>query len=295
MAEESTTGSCADAAPSRWHCGRLELSLERPLVMGILNVTPDSFSDGGLHADARAAIEHGHHMIAEGVDIIDVGGESTRPGAAELSAAEELARVLPAVEGLASEGAVVSIDTRHAEVARTCVDAGASIINDVSGFRDPAMCEMAVGCDAGVVVMHMLGEPGTMQVAPHYDDVVAEVASYLAEQAAFLERTGVTRERIAVDPGIGFGKTLEHNLELLHRLPDIAALGYPVLVGASRKRFIGVLTGQDIPAERLEGSLASAIWAVAQGAHIIRVHDVVATVRALAVTRAIERGASAGV
>ncbi len=280
-------GSVVSAPARVWRCGAFSLALEDPLVMGILNVTPDSFSDGGLHADARAAIGWGREMAHDGASIVDVGGESTRPGAGDVSVAEELARVLPVVEALAADGIVVSIDTRHAGVARACLEAGASIVNDVSGFRDPGMREVAAGCDAGVVVMHMLGEPKTMQDEPRYDDVVAEIGEYLRAQAAVLEVAGVARERIAIDPGIGFGKTLDHNLELLRRLPEIATLGYPVVVGASRKRFIGMLTGQDVPAERLEGSLVAAAWAASAGASVVRVHDVPETVRALEVAMAI--------
>lgn len=273
-----------------WRCGAHALALDRPLVMGILNVTPDSFSDGGDHEDPEQALGWAGTMISGGVDIIDVGGESTRPGAAALEVAEELARVLPVVRTLAASGRVpVSIDTRHAEVAYACVQSGASIINDVAGFRDPAMVEAAAGSDAGVVVMHMLGEPGTMQDEPRYDDVVAEVREWLLDRALALEDAGVDRERIAIDPGIGFGKTLEHNLALLRALPDLACLGYPVLVGASRKRFIGALTGVETPSERLGGSLAAAAWAVSHGASIVRVHDVAETVQAVRVAAALAR------
>lgn len=268
-----------------WCCGHFELSLATPLVMGILNVTPDSFSDGGQHDDPAAAVAWGEHLIAEGAAILDIGGESTRPGASVLPPAGELARVRPVVRRFASaDDTPVSIDTRHAEVAAACVEAGASIINDVSGFRSRGMVDVAAGCDAGVVIMHMLGEPGTMQVDPHYEDVVSEVGGYLLAQAAVLEAAGVARERIAIDPGIGFGKTLEHNLTLLRALPQLAELGYPVVLGASRKRFLGELTGVSEPAERVGGSVATAVWAAARGAAILRVHDVGATVQALAVT-----------
>jgi dihydropteroate synthase len=272
---------------SVWHCGRYELVLDRPLVMGVLNVTPDSFSDGGRFDDPVAAVAHGERLIAEGADIIDVGGESTRPGSDDVPIAEEVARVRPVVLRLATEGVPVSIDTRHAQVAVASLEAGASIINDVSGFRDRAMVEVAVASDAGVVVMHMLGDPKTMQAEPRYDDVVREVGGYLVAQATILEAAGVERSRIAIDPGIGFGKTVEHNLELLRRLPELAGLGYPLLVGVSRKRFIGALTGVDDPAERLAGSLAAACWAAKNGALVLRVHDVVQTIQALAVTSAI--------
>ncbi|MBN2821965.1 MAG: dihydropteroate synthase [Coriobacteriia bacterium] len=272
-------------APSIWRCGGFTFALERPLVMGILNVTPDSFSDGGKYEDPLVAIARGRQIVVQGASIIDVGGESTRPGADEVSIAEEIARARPVVGGLARElGVPVSIDTRHSQVAEACLGVGAAIINDVSGFRDPKMVEVAAGSDAGVVVMHMLGEPRTMQVAPHYDDVVAEVVAYLAGQAEMLERAGMERERIAIDPGIGFGKTLEQNVELLRRLDEIAALGYPVLVGGSRKSMIGMILGETDPGQRLEGSLAVAAWAVTHGADIVRVHDVIETARLLRVT-----------
>jgi dihydropteroate synthase len=258
--------------------------------MGIVNVTPDSFSDGGTNLDPRVAVASAVALLVAGADLIDVGGESTRPGAAEVSVAEELARVLPVVRALAALGAVVSIDTRHAEVASECVDAGATVINDVSGFSDPAMVALAAFSDAGLVVMHMRGDPRTMQDEPLYADVVAEVAAYLLGQARALEAAGVERERIALDPGIGFGKTTAHNIELLRRLDEIVALGYPVLVGASRKRFIGELTGVPDARSRVAGSVAAALEAVARGASIVRVHDVAETVQALAVASAIRGG-----
>jgi len=273
-----------------WRCGAHALPLTRALVMGIVNVTPDSFSDGGVTFDPRAAFVAAWAMSAAGADIIDVGGESTRPGSGEVSPAEELARVLPVVRDLAARGAVVSVDTRHATVASECVRAGAAVINDISGFSDPAMVALAASCDAGLVVMHMQGDPGTMQDEPHYDDVVAEVSAYLLGQAASLEAAGVARERIALDPGIGFGKTTAHNLELLRRLDEIVALGYPVLVGASRKRFIGEITGVTEPRDRLAGSVAAALVAVEHGAAIVRVHDVAETVQALAIAQAVRGG-----
>jgi len=269
---------------SVWRCGRFELALDQPLVMAVVNVTPDSFSDGGTYEDPASAVAAGERFIAEGAAIVDVGGESTRPGACMVMPAEEIARVRPVVLRLAAEGVPISIDTRNAEVARACVEAGASIINDVSGFRDPAMVQIAAESDAGVVVMHMLGNPATMQRSPRYDDVVREVGGYLIAQATQLEAAGVARDRIAVDPGIGFGKTLAHNLELLRRLHEIEALGYPVVIGVSRKRFIGELTGVDVPAERLGGSIAAACWAAEHGAVVLRVHDVAPTVQALGVT-----------
>ena len=273
-----------------WRCGAHTLPLTRALVMGIVNVTPDSFSDGGANFDPRAAFVSARAMSAAGAALIDVGGESTRPGSGEVSPAEELARVLPVVRDLAARGAVVSVDTRHATVAAECVTAGAAVINDISGFSDPAMVALAASCDAGLVVMHMQGEPRTMQEEPHYGDVVAEVSAYLLGQAASLEAAGVARERIALDPGIGFGKTTAHNLELLRRLDEIVALGYPVLVGASRKRFIGEITGVTEPRDRLAGSVAAALAAVEHGAAIVRVHDVAETVQALAIAHAVRSG-----
>ncbi len=273
-----------------WRCGARVFDLTRPIVMGILNVTPDSFSDGGLFSDPIAAVDRAHAMLGEGAVIIDVGGESTRPGSTPVDVPAELARVRPIVLGLALEGDCVSIDTRRPEVARACVEAGASIINDVSGFRDPAMVEVAAGCDAGVVVMHMLGEPASMQKSPKYKDVVAEVKDFLQRQAFRLRDAGVDPERIAVDPGIGFGKTLEHNLMLIRGLDQIASLGYPVVLGVSRKRFIGELTGVEEPTERLAGSLAAAVCGAERGASVIRTHDVAATCHALAVGVAIARG-----
>jgi len=274
-----------------WRCGHRALSLDRPLVMGILNATPDSFSDGGRYADPQDALEHGRALAAAGADIIDVGGESTRPGSDEVPVDVELMRVLPIVAALARELAVpVSVDTRHAEVAAACLGAGASVVNDVSGFRDPAMVEAVAASDAGVVIMHMLGEPKTMQAEPAYGDVVGEVTAYLAGQAAMLETAGIARDRIALDPGLGFGKTTGHNLELMRRLPELSSLGHPVLVGASRKRFIGEISGQDRPEMRVSGSVAAAVWAVLHGADIVRVHDVAETVQALRIVTAIGEG-----
>jgi dihydropteroate synthase len=254
--------------------------------MGIVNTTPDSFSDGGDHDDPASAVAWGERLIQEGAAIVDVGGESTRPGAEAITTSEEISRVRPVVQRLAAEGVPVSIDTRHADVAAACLEAGASIINDISGLRDPEMLELAASSDAGIVIMHMLGEPGTMQDAPEYEDVVVEVGGYLLAQAAALEAAGVSRERIVVDPGIGFGKTLEHNVTLLRHLPEIGG-PYPVLVGASRKRFIGAITGEESPRERLGGSVASALYAASHGASVVRVHDVGPTLQALAVARAL--------
>lgn len=263
--------------------------------MGILNVTPDSFSDGGRYTDTAVAIERGRELAAMGAHIIDIGGESTRPGSEEVSVAEEIERVVPVVSVLSSElGVPISVDTRHAGVAEACVAAGASIINDISGFGDPAMVDVAVSCDAGLVVMHMLGEPKTMQVEPHYADVTAEVRGYLAAQARMLEDAGVARERIMLDPGLGFGKTTAHNLQLLRHLEDFRPLGYPLLVGASRKRFVGEITGVSTPGDRVAGSLSVAVWSALHGADIVRVHDAKATSEALAVVHALVAGDEGG-
>lgn len=257
------------------------LSQGRPLVMGILNVTPDSFYDGGRYADPAAAIARGRAMIAEGADIVDVGGESTRPGAAAVSLEEELRRVLEVVEALSMD-VRVSIDTTKPDVARQAVSRGASIVNDVSA----SLAAVAAETGAAFVAMHRKGTPATMQIDPHYDDVVAEVVAYLAERA--LEAEALGAREVWVDPGIGFGKTARHNLELLAGLDAVCALGYPVLVGTSRKTFLGRIAAGTLegsgpplpPEERLEGSLASAVWAMARGASAVRVHDVAATAQA---------------
>jgi dihydropteroate synthase len=229
-------------------------------------------------------------MAEQGAAIIDVGGESTRPGSDEVSVEEELARVLPVVTRLAEEGLVVSIDTRHALVARACVEAGAAIINDVSGFRDQAMVDVAASCDAGLVVMHMLGEPKGMQVDPHYEDVVGEVRDYLLGQAGMLEAAGIARERICIDPGPGFGKTFEHNLALLRETAAFASLGYPLMAAYSRKGFIGAFAGVVETSERVAGSVVVAVYAAQRGARVLRVHDVAPTVEALRTLEILEHG-----
>ncbi|MDR0347395.1 MAG: dihydropteroate synthase [Coriobacteriales bacterium] len=272
-----------------WQCANLSIDVSSPVVMGILNVTPDSFSDGGTHDTFAAACAHARLMVWQGATIIDVGGESTRPGSDEVSVEEELARVLPVVAELASEGLAVSIDTRHAEVARLCVEEGAVIINDISGFRYPEMVEVAASCNAGLVVMHMLGEPKDMQVDPYYEDVTKEVGDYLLGQARALEAAGIARERICVDPGPGFGKTFEHNLTLLRETSSLAALGYPLMAAYSRKAFIGALTGVAAARERVAGSVAVALFAASRGARILRVHDVAPTVEALKALATIEQ------
>ena len=263
-------------------CGDHSLSLGVPRVMGIVNVTPDSFSDGGRFDSAAAAIDFAQSLRTQGADILDVGGESTRPGAAPVPEEVELARVLPVVTALARDGALVSIDTMKPGVMRAALDAGAVMVNDVRALRAPGAMEGVAGSAAAVCLMHMQGEPQSMQVAPRYDDVVGEVRTFLAARAAACEAAGIGRERIAVDPGFGFGKTVAHNLALLHGLDAIAALGYPVVAGLSRKRTLGVLTGRP-DGDRLAGSVAAALAAVVRGAAIVRVHDVAATVDALRV------------
>lgn len=252
--------------------------------MGVVNVTPDSFSDGGRHPTEGTAAAHGLELLRQGADILDVGGESTRPGAEAVEAAEEARRVVPAVRRLVEAGALVSVDTSKASVAREALAAGAHAVNDVTAARDPDMLGVVAEARAGIVLMHMKGEPRTMQQAPHYDDVVKEVASFLLERARAAERAGIARDRIAIDPGIGFGKALEHNLALLRAVPDLKRLGYPVMVGASRKQFIGRLTAEGghvpSPQDRLEGTLAAHLVARQGGADILRVHDVRAHRRA---------------
>ena len=264
-----------------WQCSRFAYDTHIPVIMGILNVTPDSFSDGGAHASVEDAVAHARKMVEEGALIIDVGGESTRPGAAPVSEEEELSRVLPVVKALVAEGMCVSIDTRHAPVARACVDAGAAIVNDVSGFRDPAMVDVAAACDAGLVVMHMQGEPATMQDAPTYDDVVVEVRNWLRERCEALEAAGVDRSRICVDPGPGFGKTTGQTIELMRNLHEIVHLGYPVMVAVSRKSYVGAVYGIEEPAERDTASAAEALLACELGASVVRTHNVAVTAAAL--------------
>ncbi len=271
----------------RLDCGGKPLDLSAPRVMGVLNVTPDSFSDGGLYASTRDALDRAREMVAEGAAIIDVGGESTRPGAAPVGVEEELRRVVPVVEALAAELPVpVSVDTSKPEVIRRAVAAGAGLINDVRALRTPGALEAAAGAGVAVCLMHMQGEPGTMQADPRYDDVVSEVVAFLAARVAACDRVGIPRSRVLIDPGFGFGKTAEHNLRLLNRLDRIAATGLPVLVGLSRKSLIGKIL--DAPVDRrLYGSLAAAVVAVMRGARVVRTHDVRATVEALAVVRAV--------
>jgi len=270
-------------------------TLGRPLVMGVLNVTPDSFSDGGRHMDPRAALMAAHAMLEAGADMIDVGGESTRPGAAAVGPEEEIARILPVIRAIAKD-APVSVDTRHAATMRAALEAGAEVVNDVTALRhDPEALGVVAESGCPVVLMHMPGtDPATMQAHAAYGDVVLEVAGFLAGRIAACEEAGIPRHRIAVDPGIGFGKTLEHNLELLDRLPVLLGLGCPILVGASRKRFIGTLSGTAAPRDRVAGSLGVAVAAAARGASVLRVHDVAETVAALRLWRASAAGLAQG-
>ena len=255
--------------------------------MGVLNVTPDSFSDGGRYQGPEAAVEHGLRMAADGAALIDVGGESTRPGAGPVPAEEELRRILPVIEALhRATPAIISVDTSKPEVMRAAAAAGAGFINDVRALREPAALEAAAATGCGLCLMHMQGEPRTMQAAPAYRDVVAEVRAFLTERVAACRNAGIDPLRLAVDPGFGFGKNLEHNLTLLRHLPELVADGPPVLVGLSRKSTVGTLTGRE-PGERLYGSVALAVIAALKGARIIRAHDVAATVDALKVTAAV--------
>jgi dihydropteroate synthase len=259
----------------------------QPIVMGVVNVTPDSFSDGGEFLDAQAAVDHGVEIAAEGAAIVDVGGESTRPGAAEVSEGEELRRVVPVVERLTQAGLRVSIDTRKARVAEAALQAGARIVNDVSAFRhEPELAALVASAGAGCCLMHMLGDPRTMQQDPQYDDVVSDVKAFLEERLAFAVAEGVPEERVWLDPGIGFGKTVEHNLELLRRLDEIVAIGRPVVIGTSRKSFLGKLVGGRPERERLPGTIATNVIAWERGAEVFRVHDVAAVHDALTVAAA---------
>jgi dihydropteroate synthase len=270
------------------HCRGRVLGLDRPVVMGVLNVTPDSFSDGGRFVSLDDAVERGVQMAEEGAAIIDVGGESTRPGARPVGLDEELRRVVPVIARLHSRTqALLSVDTSKPEVMHAAAAAGAAMINDVRALREPGALEAAVASGCAVCLMHMLGEPRTMQDAPSYRDVVAEVRQFLGERAATCIEAGIAAERMVLDPGFGFGKTLQHNLELLRRLRELSVDGLPVLAGLSRKSMVGALTGRP-PAERLYGSVALAVVAALNGARILRVHDVAATVDALKVVAAVQ-------
>ncbi|HET6434800.1 MAG TPA: dihydropteroate synthase [Xanthomonadaceae bacterium] len=269
-------------------CAGRRLVLDRPRVLGIVNVTPDSFSDGGEHATVDAAVAQGLRLAEEGADALDVGGESTRPGAPDVPLEEELRRVVPVIERLARELALpISVDTSKPEVMRAAVAAGAGMVNDVYALRRAGALDAAAALGVPVVLMHMQGEPRTMQDAPHYDDVVADVHRFLAERIFAAEMAGIDRKRIVVDPGFGFGKTLQHNLVLLAQLERIAELGVPVLAGLSRKRSIGELTGHEDPRARVHGSVAAHLIAAQHGARLLRVHDVAATVDAIKVWHAV--------
>lgn len=270
-----------------WHCGAHDFNTTTPIIMGVLNITPDSFSDGGDLTDVETAVAHAQQMAADGAAIIDVGGESTRPGASEVDPAEEWRRVGPVIERLVAEGLCVSADTRHAEVARRAVEAGASIINDVSGFADPAMQQVALDCDAGLVVMHMQGTPATMQDDPIYDDVVADVRAWLHERTQQLLDAGIAHERICIDPGPGFGKTPQQTVELMRNLHELVRLGFPVMAAVSRKSFLAHAYHIDDPDPKARdaASAVEALMACELGASVVRTHNVPATAAMLAQLR----------
>lgn len=272
-------------------CNGRSLKLDRPRVVGILNVTPDSFSDGGHYASLDDAVAHGLRMVEEGADMLDIGGESTRPGSGDVPVEEELRRIVPVLEQLAARTSVpLAIDTSKPEVMRAAVAAGAGMINDVYALRRDGALDAAAELGVAVCLMHMLGEPRSMQDDPHYDDVVGEVHRFLTDRLFACELAGIDRRKVMVDPGFGFGKNLEHNLALLRALERFANLGSGVYVGMSRKSMIGAMTGRQVPAERTSGSVAAAVIAVQRGARMVRVHDVAATVDALAVWHAVQAG-----
>jgi len=273
------------------HCGPFRLDLSRPLVMGIVNVTPDSFSDGGQHLRRDAALAHAQQLLAEGAAILDVGGESTRPGALPVGVQEELDRVIPVIEALRGCPAPLSVDTFKPEVMRAALAAGASMVNDINALRAPGALDAVAESGAAVCLMHKQGDPQTMQRGPEYRDVMHEVLEFLRARVAAAQAAGIARERVAVDPGFGFGKTLEHNLALLRGLGTFAGLGVPVLAGLSRKSMLGAITGQDVE-HRLPASIAAALIAVQRGAAIVRVHDVRATMDALKVWGAVTENPS---
>lgn len=267
------------------HCGRFRFALDRPLLMGIVNVTPDSFSDGGCYDSAERAIEQGLKLCEEGADILDIGGESTRPGATPVALEAELERVLPVLEGLRDCGAALSIDSMKPEVMRAALRAGVDLVNDVNALRAPGALEAVADSNCGICLMHMQGTPQTMQLAPAYDDVVADVLTFLNQRLAAASRAGIARERLSIDPGFGFGKTPTHNIALFRALRQFSDLA-PTLVGISRKSLFGVVTGRPVQ-DRLVGSVTAAVLAAAQGAAILRVHDVAATRDALKVWQAL--------
>ena len=277
---------------SVWRCGGHVFELgARTMVMGIVNVTPDSFSDGGMFVGPNEAVKHALRLLADGADIVDVGGESTRPGSDPVPASEEIDRVIPVIDGIHAEApeAAISVDTRKPEVASAALDSGACLVNDVAAATATGMLEVIRDSGAGLVLMHMLGDPKTMQLDPRYDDVVAEVRAFLAQRIDVAVAAGIPRDRLCVDPGIGFGKTLEHNLELLRRIDLLRDLDAPILVGVSRKRFIGELTGGTDAADRLEGTAGAVAWCATQRVDIVRVHDVGQMARVVRVVDAIVR------
>jgi len=276
------------AAMTTLWCGAYRLGLDRPLIMGIVNLTPDSFSGDGVGADVRAALAHAEAQRAAGADILDLGAESSRPGAAPVPAEDEMARLLPVLRGVRDWGVPVSVDTAKPEVMRMAIGEGAVLINDIAALRAPGALAAVAAGDAGVCLMHMQGEPRTMQAAPHYADVVAEVRTFLAERIAACTAAGIARQRLLVDPGFGFGKTVDNNYTLLRELPQFAVLDVPVLVGLSRKSMLGAVTGRENGAARMPASVTAAVLAVERGARIVRVHDVAATQDALAVWAAME-------
>ena len=287
----SSAGGLQSSVPSPqssvFHCGRFVLNAERPLIMGIVNLSDDSFSGDGLCGDAGKAIAHGLRLIGEGAHILDLGAESSRPGALPVPVQQEIDRLLPVIAALRDCGVPLSVDTVKPEVMRAALHAGADLINDINSLRAPGALDVVAASKAGVCLMHMQGNPGTMQNDPHYDDIVSEVADFLAERVAAAEAAGIALNRIAVDPGFGFGKSLDHNLELLRRLGELVVPGLPLMVGLSRKSMLGLLTGRAAD-ERVHAGIAAHVMAVERGARIVRVHDVAATRDALMVLDAVE-------
>lgn len=270
-----------------FHCGRFVLNASRPLIMGIVNLSDDSFSGDGLHGDTGAAIAQAVRMVEQGAAILDFGAESSRPGAKPVPAQQEIDRLLPVIEGLLGCGVPLAVDTVKPEVMRVVLAAGADVINDINALRAPGALEAVAASRAGVCLMHMQGDPATMQHTPHYDDIVVEVAEFLGERVAAAEAAGIALNRMVVDPGFGFGKSLEHNIELLRRLGELVVPGLPLLVGMSRKSMLGMLTGRDAH-DRVHAGVAAHVLAVLRGARIVRVHDVVATRDAMVVLQAVE-------
>ena len=269
-----------------FHCGRFQLDLSKPRVMGIVNVTPDSFSDGGKFNTTEKAIQHALQLVEEGAEILDIGGESTRPGASPVQLDEELKRVIPVIEGLRGVGVPLSIDTYKPQVMQAAITAGADIVNDVWALREPQTLEIVAASQVGVCLMHMQGRPQTMQADPQYDDVVSEVRKFLKDRLNAAEQAGIVRSRIVLDPGFGFGKRTAHNLTLLNHLNDIQALGLPLLIGLSRKSVLGQVVGSSVD-ERIHASIAASVVSVMKGANIVRVHDVKPTIDALKIVQAV--------